>query len=100
LLATFVLGGVFCGLQWIIGEDLVSQGLGFDRGAYAAVFYGFAIIHVAHVLIGMLALPYLAIRAMMGTYTTPRHMPVRLWAVYWHFVGIVWIAIYLLVIVL
>ena len=100
LLATALLGALFCAIQWIIGADLFEQGLTFDRGAYAAAFYGFAIIHVAHVLVGLLALAYLAVRAFMGAYTTPRHMTVRLWAIYWHFVGVIWVAIYLLIIVL
>ncbi len=95
-----LLGVVFCGIQWMVGVELFQQGLTFDRGAYAAACYGFAIIHAAHVAIGVLALLYLAVRASTGAYTTPRHLSVRLWAIYWHFVGVVWLAIYLLVIVL
>jgi cytochrome c oxidase subunit 3 len=100
LIATAALGAVFCVLQWLTGAELFREGLTFDRGAYAAVYYGFAIIHAAHVLVGLLALIYLAVRAAMGAYSTPRHMSVRLWAIYWHFVGVIWLAIYLLIIVL
>jgi cytochrome c oxidase subunit 3 len=100
LVLTALLAVAFCALQWIIGADLFADGLTFERGAYAATFYGFAIIHVAHVLVGVLALIFLAMRAFMGSYTAPRHMSVRLWAIYWHFVGVIWLAIYLLIIVL
>lgn len=100
ILGTAFLGCLFCGLQWLMGVDLFEVGLTFDRGAYAAVFYGFAIIHAAHVLIGIAALLYLTIRAFLGAYSTPRHLTPRMWAIYWHFVGILWIAIYALIIVL
>ena len=100
LMMTALLGVAFCLLQWMVGKDLFEHGLTFDRGAYAAAFYGFAIIHVAHVLVGLLALLYLVIRSLTGAYTTPRHMSVRLWAIYWHFVGVIWLMIYLLIIVL
>ena len=100
IFVTAILGLVFCGLQWMVGAELFALGLTFDRGAYAAVYYGFAIIHAAHVVIGVLAMIYLAIRSLLGAYSTPRHTTVRLWAVYWHFVGIVWLLIYLLIIVL
>jgi cytochrome c oxidase subunit III len=100
ILATALLGLVFCALQWKVGAELFALGLTFDRGAYAAVYFGFAIIHAAHVIIGVLAMIFLAIRALFGAYSTPRHTTVRLWAVYWHFVGIIWLLIYLLIIVL
>jgi cytochrome c oxidase subunit 3 len=100
LAASAVLGVVFCAIQWKSGADLVALGLTFDRGAYAAVFFGFAMIHAAHVIVGVLALGYLGVRAAMGAYTTPRHLTPRLWAIYWHFVLVVWLAIYFLIILL
>jgi cytochrome c oxidase subunit III len=100
IFATALFGIAFCWLQWLVGADLIARGLTLDRGAYAAVFYGFAIIHVAHLIIGILAMLYLGVRAIFGAYTTPRHTSVRLWAAYWHFVGVVWLAIYVLIILL
>lgn len=92
-----LLGLVFIAIQYKIGADLYGGGLRVDGGAYAAVFYGMAGIHAAHVAIGIVPLLYLAAQAFRGKYSAPRHLPVRLWAVYWHFVGVVWILIYVLV---
>ena len=95
-----LLGVTFCAIQWKVGADLFAIGLTFDRGAYAAVFYAFGMLHAAHVVIGVIALLCIALLSTMGRYTETRHLGPRLWAVYWHFVGVLWIAIYGLVIVL
>lgn len=99
LLLTTVLGAVFVAIQYIVGVDLHAAGLGIDRGAYAAVLYGLSGIHAAHVALGIIALVVLTILAYQGRYTAPRHLKVRLWSVYWHFVGVVWILMYVLVFV-
>lgn len=100
LLLTTLLGVAFVYIQYILGSDLYAAGLELDRGAYAAVLYGLSVIHALHVALGILALSILTIFAFRGAYTTPRHLRVRLWSVYWHFVGVVWLAMYILVFVL
>ncbi len=99
LLVTTLLGGVFVTIQYMVGVDLHAAGLGLDRGAYAAVLYGLSGIHAAHVALGIIALAVLTVFAYRGQYTAPRHLRVRLWSVYWHFVGVVWLAMYVLVFV-
>ncbi|MCS6760392.1 MAG: cytochrome c oxidase subunit 3, partial [Candidatus Devosia euplotis] len=99
LLLTTVLGLLFVYIQYMVGAELHGQGLDVERGAYAAVMYGLSGIHAAHVALGIIALAVLTIFAFRGAYTPPRHLRVRLWSVYWHFVGVVWLLMYVLIFV-
>jgi cytochrome c oxidase subunit 3 len=93
LLATFVLGAAFIGLQGVVWNDLFQQGLKPGSGPYGSVFYGLTWIHAAHVVIGLLAVGWLSVRAFLGAYGPAQYLPVKLWAMYWHFVGVVWAVI-------
>lgn len=90
LLLAFALGTVFMVLQGVVWRDLYEQGLRPGSGPYGSAFYGLTWVHAAHVAIGLLALAWLAFGALRGRYTAARHLPVRLWAMYWHFVGAMW----------
>lgn len=97
ILATALLGALFLAIQYAVAAEVFSAGLTPESGPYAAVFYGLAGVHAAHVLVGILALLWLAIRAFQGAFNTPQHLPVRLWSVYWHFVGVIWVLMFVLV---
>jgi cytochrome c oxidase subunit III len=92
-----VLGFAFLLLQLVSWEHLWDRGLTADTGAYASVFYALTITHGVHVLVGVLALAVLAVRAFRGVFSVPRHQPVRLWTIYWHFVGVVWVVMFVTV---
>ena len=94
LLATFVLGVLFLGLQALLWGVLARGGLRLDSGAYASVFYGLTWIHALHVAVGLVGLVRMARGAMAGEYNAVWHLPVRLWAMYWHFVGVVWVVMF------
>jgi cytochrome c oxidase subunit III len=97
VVASAVLGLVFLLLQLVSWKHLWDHGLTADTGAYASVFYGLTITHGVHVLVGVLALAVLAVRAFRGVFSVPRHQPVRLWTIYWHFVGVVWVVMFVTV---
>jgi cytochrome c oxidase subunit III len=92
-----LLGLAFLLLQMVSWEHLWSSGLTADTGAYASVFFGLTMTHGVHVLVGVLALGVLAVRAYRGAFSVPRHQPLRLWALYWHFVGVVWVVMFVTV---
>jgi cytochrome c oxidase subunit III len=100
LVLTLLLGAGFVGLQAILWSGLYAAGLRPQEGPYASVFWGLTGIHAAHVGVGLLALAWLAFRTFRGAFTAARFAPLRLWAMYWHFVGIVWLIVYLIVFVL
>ena len=95
-----LLGAVFLALQIDMWVGLYQRGLEPSTGAYASVFYALTCFHAVHVLVGLVALGFLLYRALIGRYNAARHLPLRLWAMYWHFVGGVWGFMFLAVYVL
>ena len=91
---TLLLGIGFVALQGHLWSSLFQAGLTPRTGTYASVFWGLTGFHALHVLVGLFALVWLVIRALGRAYSAARFSPLRLWAMYWHFVGVVWIAIY------
>ena len=85
-----VLGCVFLSLQVVVWRGLYDDGLTPRSGAYGSVFYAMTCFHALHVLVGLGALFSLSALAWRGRYNAARHLPMRLWAMYWHFVGVVW----------
>lgn len=98
--ASTLLGTLFLLLQGFVWVELWNDGLHVQTGAYASVFYALTTFHAAHVLIGLGALAWLSVQSWRGIFTPARYLSVRLWSVYWHFVGGVWGLIFLTVYVL
>ena len=100
ILTTLLLGTLFVGLQLMLWTGLWKSGLRPSGGPYGSVFYTLTALHAAHVAVGLLGLAYCAIRANAGAFTPVRHVGLRLWRAYWHFVGGVWLLLFLTVFVL
>ncbi|RPJ66839.1 MAG: heme-copper oxidase subunit III [Acidobacteria bacterium] len=92
LVGAAVLGAIFLTLQVAVWTDLWRQGLVPSGGPYPSVFYAFTAFHALHVLVGLVALAWLAFRARSAAHSI--RTDVRLWGWYWHFVGVVWAALY------
>ena len=89
-----LLGAAFLGVQLLVWARLWGAGLEPSGGPYPSVFYGLTAIHALHVLVGLLALSWLAVRALSRGAS---RLSVRLWAAYWHFVGAVWVSLFVAV---
>ncbi len=86
-----LLGAAFLALQAVTWLRVLAAGLGPGDGTYGSVFYALTAIHAAHVAVGLVALAWLAARALGGGVT---RLSVRLWGLYWHFVGAAWLVLY------
>jgi cytochrome c oxidase subunit III len=87
-----LMGAVFLALQFVVWTSLWRAGLVPSGGPYPSVFYALTTFHALHVLVGLAALVALAVRARASDPSA--RTGVRLWGWYWHFVGIVWVALY------
>jgi heme/copper-type cytochrome/quinol oxidase subunit 3 len=97
LLATAALGSVFLAGQVYEFNHFVHEGLGLTTNLFAATFYVMVGFHGAHVTVGviwLLTLWYLLTRGRLGA---PDEALVDMVGLYWHFVDVVWIAIFTLV---
>lgn len=61
---------------------------------YAVLFYLLTGLHAVHIVGGLVPLGIVLRRALRGTYTPARHGGVRLCALYWHFVAVVWLVVF------
>jgi cytochrome c oxidase subunit 1 len=97
LLATAALGSVFLAGQVYEFNHFVREGLGLTTNLFAATFYVMVGFHGAHVTVGVIwlsALSYLLARGRLGPHDEAL---VDMAGLYWHFVDVVWIAIFTLV---
>jgi heme/copper-type cytochrome/quinol oxidase subunit 3 len=88
------LGAAFLVLQASVWTSLWQGGLRLDGGPYPSAFYALTGLHAAHVLVGLVALAWLTLRTWRGPLDPRRRTPLRLWTMYWHFVGAVWLILY------
>ena len=98
LVMTFILGGLFEGMQI---SDYVGRHFGIDTNAFGSAFYtltGFHFLHVFGGLIGMIIIGARVLRTpRFGYRTVPA---IEFLSYYWHFVDVVWIALFLAIFVL
>ncbi len=95
LSATFVIGLLFLALQafnWL-EFYLAIRNIQF-QGAYLGMFFVLTGLHAAHVVGGLIPLGLVIHRASRGEYSRDFHPGVRHLAVYWHFLGIIWIILF------
>ncbi len=97
---TIGLGSLFLALQLAVWVPLWRHGFRIDSGIYASIFYGLTAFHALHVLAGLVALVWLLRGAREGRYVSGRQNPVRLTAMFWHFVDVVWLLMFVVVYVL
>jgi cytochrome c oxidase subunit III len=95
--AAFGLGATFLLLQTIVWKQLWLVGLQPNTGTFASVFYALTVFHALHVVVGLIALVFLGTQALRGRYSALVHIPLRLWTLYWHMVGVVWLMMYVLI---
>jgi cytochrome c oxidase subunit 3 len=94
LFVSLLLGTLFLALQFYYWVQVYHAGLRPDMGPYPSVFYALTTFHAAHVLVGLGALAVLLWKSLEGVYSAPRHLPVKLWTMYWHFVDAVWLLMF------
>lgn len=107
LLLTVVLGVGFLGAQWLAWRELVAQGIYIATNPHSSFFYLLTGTHGVHLLFGILALDYLLLRAWRprGSDSSggsrsetlmKRQTAVDVVGIYWHFMGGLWVYLFLL----
>lgn len=98
--ATLVLGAVFLLLQLAVWRSVWHSGLHADTSIYGSVFYALTVFHALHVLAGLSVIAWLLRGALRGAYGAAKHAPIRVGAMFWHFVDVVWVVMFLAVYVI
>jgi len=95
IVATIVLGALFVGGQVIEYVKLLPV----DKWAgstFGASFYTLTGMHGLHVSVGVVFLTTVLIQTLRGTYSKDRHFGLTAATLYWHFVDIIWVALFFL----
>jgi cytochrome c oxidase subunit 3 len=101
LAATIALALMFLCIQTVSAADLLRQGVASSGNPHGSAFYAFMSIHGAHLLGGicwLLVLRSRSKRLFTGTETDLRthRRAVGAAAIYWHFMGALWLVLFLL----
>jgi len=97
LLATILGGLVFLGFQAYEFTSFVHEGLSLTTNIFGSAFYVLVGFHGAHVTVGVVWLATLWYLAGRGRIRPEQAVLVDIAGLYWHFVDVVWIAIFTLV---
>ena len=93
LVATACLGVAFLASQLSAWRNLVHRGYYLAQNPYSSFFYMFTGLHAAHLIGGLVAL----FIVVLGRST--RRETVDTVAYYWHFLGVLWIALFVILLI-
>lgn len=98
LLFVLILGLGFMVSQFLFWNELKSHGIYASSGIFPSIIYSFTWIHAAHIVAGLGLLAWL-----YGSLNNPDKMtPVKVANIgkFWHFLGIVWLIMFVTIFVL
>jgi cytochrome c oxidase subunit 3 len=95
IVVTLVLGITFLFLQVYDYLELVQEhGFGINSGIYGTLFFTLTGFHGAHVFGGVVGMTVILLRGLAGQFSGLHHVAVEAVSAYWHFVDVVWIALF------
>lgn len=97
ILATAVGGMIFLGFQAYEFTHFVHEGLTIQANVFGSSFFVLTGFHGAHVAVGVIWLLTLWLLALRGRIGPADALKVEIAGLYWHFVDVVWIAIFTLI---
>jgi len=94
---TFLMGLVFVLGQVNEYTHLVTEGIKINEDGYGSMFYLTTGFHGLHVTGGLIAFILFLIRTTMGRFTPAQATSAIVVSYYWHFVDVVWIALFAMI---
>jgi cytochrome c oxidase subunit 3 len=93
LIATIVLG-----IGFLLGQahEYSSVGISWQGTTMGASFFTLTGLHGFHVFIGVCYLTVIGIQANRGVYTGSKYFGMTAATLYWHFVDVIWVALFFL----
>jgi len=97
LVATFVLGAGFLGMELYEFTHLVAEGDSWSRSGFLSAFFTLVGTHGLHITVGLLWLIVMIVRVMQGGLGPVNAKRLTLFSLFWHFLDVVWIFIFTVV---
>jgi cytochrome c oxidase subunit 3 len=97
---TLMLGVLFLAAQFNLWKQLKLSGLYVSSGIFASIIHGFTWIHAGHMVLGLAFLLYLSPLAFKSACFERFDHRINNIGKFWHFLGIIWLLMFLLLFVL
>ncbi len=97
LLVTTVLGIVFLVLKGTEYSHLFGEGVTPSTNIFGSVYFTVTGFHALHVIIGIIWILAVVAKTLRGGFSATNYLPVEMAGLYWHFVDLVWVAIFMVV---
>ena len=91
LAVALVLGCVFAVIQ---GVEWSHKHFTYATHTYGSLYYVITGFHMAHLIVGLIALAAMLVWSLLGYFNAVRHTAISTGALYWHFVDAVWLTIF------
>ena len=98
VLTTFFLAVIFVYFQFKGFGDIIVQGYyftGAESSITTSFLYVLVLLHLAHLLAGMIVLTVVYVRLLRGSYSGSNTLGFELAHLFWHFLDILWIYLYI-----
>lgn len=86
-----ILGVIFVTVQFF---EWHNKSFSLHSGTYGSLYFTVTGFHMAHVVVGLLMLIAVLVWCWRGYFGPHRHSYVSIAAIYWHFVDVVWLAVF------
>jgi cytochrome c oxidase subunit III len=96
---TVLLGLAFLVAQVMLWNNLTSEGYLVDTGVFASMLHSFTWVHAAHIVMGLIWLLYLLPTTKLGATFERYEIRVSCAGKFWHFLGIVWVLLFVILFV-
>jgi cytochrome c oxidase subunit 3 len=94
-----ILGVGFLAGQVLAWRQLVAAGVYLSTTIHSSFFYVLTGVHALHLLGGLVGLGMVLQKAFANRLSATNHEPLKVCALYWHFMDVVWIYCFLLLLV-
>lgn len=94
LIATFVLGAAFLGLEVYEFSHLIAEGYSWERSAFLSAFFTLVGTHGLHIVVGLLWLGVMIFRLWRFNFRKTDINRLALFGLFWHFLDIIWIFVF------
>ncbi len=95
---TFLLGLAFMGVQFLLWGQMADIGLYVSAGVFPSLLYALTWVHAGHIVVALLAL-LLLVPAVFKDYSDEKIIWVQNIGKFWHFLGIIWFIMFVVMFV-
>ena len=98
LITTLIIGLMFTFSQVQGWKDLVAQGVyltGEGSNPSGSFIYVITLAHLMHLIGGILALSITTFKSKLNKYSKDNYLGIELISIYWHFIGLLWLYLFL-----